>query len=355
MTSAAFSDERIRRRLMIGLVLYELALVTVILSTGVTIALSQGGTLQAAAPLTVIALAEATRVWLAGYAVRLGWVGRAIAFVALAAIALASFEGLVLVFQIFTDNRLVHVTQAEANVDRAQRAVAAIEHTQTLADAEIEQRAREVNDAERQIKDVSDQMPKAAPAAGTCSDKRGRRVSCGADTANATTLQHAMADYDARLSLAMKAREAALRNLDAAHAKAGAIDATPAKNQLSDAKEALAQELMSSPFPRAVTTIFAVPVADLTEAELQRVRRMVVLGLAATFATLSMMASLVVHLQPKDAKPSKLARAIRAMVASRRKRLRRIEPTIEYRYRDRVLHVPVDTLGRVLDPDKAKP
>jgi hypothetical protein len=274
----------------------------------------------------------------------LGWAGRAIAFVALAAIAVASFEGLVLVFQIFTDNRLVHVTQAEANVDRARRTAAAVEQTQALTASDVAQRAREVNDAEQQIKDVSDQMPKAASAAGTCSDRRGRRISCGADTANATTFHRAMAEYNARLSLAMKAREAGQHNLDAAHAKAGAIDATATKNQLAEAKEVLAQDLMSSPFPRAVATIFAIPVGDLTEAELQRVRRVVVLGLAATFALLSMMASLVVHLQPKSEAPSKLARALRAMIAARRKTLRRIHETVRVETRERTVfrYVPVD-------------
>ena len=317
----AFSDERVRRRLMIVMILYEAAVISVILAAGANIALGQGGTLAAAAPLIVIGLAESLRIPLAGWSTRLTLLGRTLAWLALAAIALASFDGLVLVFQIFTDNRLVHVTQAEANIDRAQRAVAAVEQTQALAAAELDRRTREVNDAEQQIKDVSGQAPKPASTAVTCADKRGRRVSCGADYANATTFQYATADYDARLSLAMTAREAAQRNLDTAHAKAGAIDATPAKNQLADAKEALAQELMSSPFPRAVATIFAIPVADLSETEFQRVKRVVVLGLAATFATLSMAASLVVHLQPKDSKLSKLARALRAYIARRRKRL----------------------------------
>ena len=169
--------------------------------------------------------------------IRLGWIGRAIAFVALAAIALASFEGLVLVFQIFTDNRLVHVTQAEASVERAQRAVAAIEQTQALAASDIAQRAREVNDAERQIKDVSDKMPKPAKPGGLCFDKRGRRVSCCATTPTPGRSSARMTEYNARLSLAMKAPEVAQRNLDAAHAKAGAVDVAPATNQLSDSKE----------------------------------------------------------------------------------------------------------------------
>ena len=52
--------------------------------------------------------------------------------------------------------------------------------------------------------------------------------------------------------------------------------------------------------------------------------------------------------------PSKLARALRAMAAARRKTLRRIRETIRTEYRDRTtfIHVPVDhATGRVIDPD----
>jgi hypothetical protein len=81
------------------------------------------------------------------------------------------------------------------------------------------------------------------------------------------------------------------------------------------------------------------------------------LGLAAAGALGTLLAGLVSVLPERGEKPSKLAGAIRAMVAARRKTLRRIHETVRIEQRDRVkfIYVPTDpATGRVLDPDQAR-
>lgn len=343
MSVSAFSDNRtLRRRVLVVLACYEAALILVILAAGANIALTAGGTLAGGAPLVIIGLAEATRMPIAAWATRTHWTGRVLAIIALSMIALASFDGLVLVFQIFVDNRLTYVLRAQESVAEAARALDVVEHARDGAETGIAQLAGEVAGAGQQIKDLSVQMPKAATSAGTCMDKRGRRVSCGADTLNAQSFRVAVADYQARLSVAMKARETAQRNLDAAHARADAIDDRPAKARLSEAKDALARELAASPFYRAVAMVFAVPVSNVTDAEFQQVKRVAVIGLAGSFSTLSMMAALVVNAAPMSDRPGRIERAIRAYFARKRRPLivRRDVPVVEFRDRIVVKWVP---------------
>jgi hypothetical protein len=77
-------------------------------------------------------------------------------------------------------------------------------------------------------------------------------------------------------------------------------------------------------------------------------------ALAISISTATMLAAFVSNLPRWDGKPSKIARALRAMLAARRKTLRRIKETVRTEFRDRVrfIYVPCDpATGKVLDPD----
>ena len=75
--------------------------------------------------------------------------------------------------------------------------------------------------------------------------------------------------------------------------------------------------------------------------------------LAIGFATLSMAVSIVVHARLRSEGSSKLA-APWAMIAARRKTLRRIRETVRTEFKDRVkiIYIPVDVAtGKIIDPD----
>ena len=79
-----------------------------------------------------------------------------------------------------------------------------------------------------------------------------------------------------------------------------------------------------------------------------------VIALASATALATALAAVISAIPERGGRPGKLARAIRALVAARRKTLRRLKETIRVEYRDRVklVYVPCDpATGKVLDPD----
>jgi hypothetical protein len=84
------------------------------------------------------------------------------------------------------------------------------------------------------------------------------------------------------------------------------------------------------------------------------VKHWAVIALASATALATALAAVIASLPERGDKPSQLARAIRALVAARRKTLRRLKETVRVEYRDRVklVYVPCDpATGKVLDPD----
>ena len=321
--TGAFSDAVIHRRLWIGLVCYEIAIVSVILAAGANIALAQGGTIAGAAPLVVIGLAESLRISLAGWSTRLRFGGKVLAWLALIAIALASFDGLALVFSNFIDNRISNILVAQHRVEIARLAA-----DQVAGD--VAAFTAEVKEVDGQIEALAKSMPAAPTGSGRVCSWRGQRVSCNADTTSASTYQAAMRSYDARLADLTAKRAASQAKVDAARSR------TAAPEELAAARRALDDELALSPFHRLAASIWGVRVSDLTEDQFNVVKRFAIVGLAGTFAVLSMLVSVLVHLQPHDGRSTKLNRMIRAWLARRRRPIYRDVPG-PVEFHDRVI------------------
>ena len=81
--------------------------------------------------------------------------------------------------------------------------------------------------------------------------------------------------------------------------------------------------------------MFGESVSAVTPTQFSRVKGFVTATLAIGFATLSMAVSIIVHAKLRSEAPGKLARAIRAMVAARRKTIRRLKETVRVEFRDR--------------------
>jgi hypothetical protein len=334
----AFSDEHVRKRLMRFLWAYETLVIAIVAGAGLNIALMGGGSLPMAAPLALIACAEALRVPLSAMAVRLKWPGRLLAAIALLAIAVGSAEGLAVAFEAFLQNRVVEIARAERDVERAQRVV----DTAAADRAAAESETRELD---LQAQALARSMPQAPAGSNRTCTWRGQRVTCSADAAAAAAYREAMNAYDARLKALMDAR-AALRSKRTATTPGAAQDA------LAEARQAFAEKAGQSPVWRLTAAVFGEDASAVTEAQFATVKKFVTGTLAIAFATLSMLVSIVVHAQLRDGKPSKLSLAVRRMIAARRKTLRRIRERIEYRDRVKFIYVPCDPrTGKVLDPD----
>jgi hypothetical protein len=190
-----------QRRLFVVLIVYEVAVISVILAAGANIALAQGGTLAAASPLIVIGLAESLRIPLAGWSTRIALPGRLLAYVALIAIGLASAEGLSLVFEIFLDNRLTNVLHAQHRVEIAQQAVDQAAADRTRQDVDVTALTAQVTELDSEVAALAHDMPPAPAASNrTCTGKKGARVTCSADAAAVAAYHEALKGYDSRLT-----------------------------------------------------------------------------------------------------------------------------------------------------------
>ena len=111
------NDSVVRKRLWVVLICYETLVVAIVAGAGLNIALQGGGSIAMAAPLALIACAEALRIPLSAMATRLRWGGQLLAAIALLAIAIGSAEGLAVAFEAFLQNRVADIMRASAAVD----------------------------------------------------------------------------------------------------------------------------------------------------------------------------------------------------------------------------------------------
>jgi hypothetical protein len=335
---AAMTDAVVIRRLWIVLVAYETLIIIIIAGAGLNIALMAGGSLPMAAPLLLISCAEALRIPLSAMVGRLRWPGRLLALTALLAIAIGSAEGLAVAFEAFLQNRVVEISRAARDLERAQLA----------ADQAAGDRASltaEVQELDAQVAELARTMP--APPAGsnrTCTWK-GQRVTCSGDAAAQAAYREAMKAYDARL-----ARLAGQRGPLQARVEAARVQ--QALGALLEARRGFEDKASQSPVYRLTAAVFGEDVSSVTPAQFATVKKFATATLAIAFATLSMAVSMVAHAKLRSDRPSKLARALRAMFAARRKTLRRIRETVRTEYKNRVVYIPVDASGRVVNPDR---
>jgi hypothetical protein len=339
--AGAFSDERVRRRLWAVLILYESLVILIVAGAGLNIALMGGGSIAMAAPLLLISCAEALRIPLSAMATRLRWGGQLLATVALLAIATVSAERLAVAIEAFLQNRVVDIMRANAAVDRAQRAVDQIGSEQKRDDAAIAS-------LDAQVAVLARSMPTPPAASNRTCTWKGQRVSCSADAAAIAAYREALEAYDARLASLSGQR-------DDARSKQTSAASPEASDALLEAKQAFEEKANQSPVWRLTAAVFGESVSAVTPTQFSRVKGFVTATLAIGFATLSMAVSIIVHAKLRTDQPSKLARAIRAMIAARRKTIRRLKETVRVEFRDRTrwIYVPTDpATGRVLDPDK---
>jgi hypothetical protein len=318
--------ELVHKRLMRALWMTEVSVIAITAGSGLNLSLGHGGSVAMAAPLFLISAVELVRIPLAGWSTRLGIAGKASAAVALAAIAVMSFEGLSMAFEQFVNNRVVTVMHAQHDVEKAQRAVDHVNEARGLADADLAKLTSEANQLDKQITELSRTMPsQAKPSNRVCtqSTKKGvMKVACGVDVTNANTYQVAMIEYNSRLGRLEADRHTKQAQIDTAHGKETAIDDNVAADNLSTAKQALIEELQTSPMHRVAASVYGVPVAQVTEAQFNVVKNFAMFGLAGAISVMTMLVSLIAHMMPKSDRPGKVGNAIRALVARWRRPLK---------------------------------
>jgi hypothetical protein len=304
---------RLRRRLLIATVLAECVIIPV---TGWTALRLAGGDLAIAAPLLAVSALEACRIPLSSFATRLKPLAKLTAICALAGIGLLTGEVMAVGFSSLLAARLAPVTESASARDAARDHLAAER-------ASLDRLTAEADSARASLVDLSAHPPALAEVRSqTCAGRHGRTYDCtpaSALRANAA----AQAAFDSRLRQAQEAAGDAERRVRAAP---GLKDAEAAL-QASEARLEAAQA--ANPMAQLVT--------GLSDAELNRVRSLIALSLGLALAGATSLMAFLAHLEPRGARPSRLARSVRLWLVSRRRALHRLKA--ETKVVDRIVRV----------------
>jgi hypothetical protein len=325
----------------------EACVISVCAVTAVNIATEHGGSIWNASIVGAIAAVECLRVPTAMAIPKLRWSGAICAIALCLAITPLTAEGLILAADRLVHARSLGVAKAQDDLERAQLAY-------DTRKAEVDRRDAAVADARRHRAEIDKPLSLAPVPSGTCS---------------ARARNGARAVYDCRSTLeaveanraALAAHSAELRQADAAvkaAESAPAVNLVQAGADLASAQQRLAVERNGSVMHRAAAEWFGVTPAELSDAQFQAFARVAIGALTISISITTMLAAFVSNLPKWDGKPSRLSRALRATLSARRKTLRRIQETVQFRERILYVHVPVhsetgealDRNPRVVDP-----
>jgi hypothetical protein len=270
------------------------------------------------------------------------------------AVSILTAETLVLGTESLLTARAAGVTASETALSQAATALDAAKTEAGRRDQERARLAAAVAEAQRHSAEIGREAEPLQnnPAVSAYRGRRGGWAAPGASAANAVAAANAkaQADHAARESSA----EAALAAARAALTAAKPIDLTAAEADVVAAKQIVERERASSPMHRLAAALARTDTANLKAEDYEWLRRTVAVSVGAILAFGTLAAGLISALPERGDRPSRLARALRAMAAARRKTLRRLKETVRTEVRDRTVYryVPCDPhTGKVLDPD----
>lgn len=312
------------------------------------------GDIRVTAPIIVAATAlELTRLPLVMRMPKLGFAAGIGALTLAASLSIVTAETLALGVDSLLTARSLSLTVAETRLAEAQVSFDAAKADGARRDEERNRLAGEVAAAQKHAEEIGRETV-ALQNNASVSAYRGRRGWVAPGSAAAGAIAAANARAQAEHARRATAAEADLASARAAFTALKPVDIKAEEENLVAAKRSVDRERAANPMSRIAASFHQVDTANLRAEDYQGFRRFVTLSLATLMAFGTLAAGLISSLPERGSKPSKLALALRRLLARWRKRLivyRDVPGPIQFR--DRVLHVPVDTLGRVLDPDKA--
>jgi hypothetical protein len=317
------------------------------------------GNLLVTAPIVLAATAvEAVRMPLVLRIPRLGLLSATAALALALALSTLTGETLVLGVESVLTARSAAVTVAETKLAEAQTGLDAAKADAARREQERDRLTAAVSEAQKHSEEIGrESVALQNNAAVSAYRTRKGWAAPGAGAANeaAGANAKAQAEHAKRAAAAEADLTAARAALTAVHS----IDLKTEEAEAVAAKKAVERERAANPMSRLAASIYGVDTANLRAEDYQVFRRFVTLSLAALMAGGTLAAGLISAVPDRGTRsPSKLARAIRAMVAARRKTLRRIRETVRTEVKEhvRLVYVPCDPqTGKVLDPDASKP
>jgi hypothetical protein len=283
---------------------------------------------------------EATRLPLVMRAPSLGPAARCAALALALCASIITFETLALGVEATLDARALPAVRAEERRAEAQAELGAAKMVAGQLSGEVEAARRHAEEVGREPVALANN-----PTVGVYRTHKGW-------TAPGSVAANAAAQANARAQDAHSRRLASAEADLAAARSAAAVGPSVADSEraLAEAKKAVEKARSESPLHRLTAAIYRTD--DLPAGAYATVKGAVVFSLAGALALGTLLAGWISVVPPRGSRSSKLSLAIRRLIAARRRKIRRYEPTVVTRFKDRIVYVPCDAAtGQILNPD----
>jgi hypothetical protein len=317
---------------------------------------------MAAAPLLTVVALETLRIPTALNLIKAGPITILMSLALILGLSVITMEAASIGFENLIFERTRPVVEAEAALEKVMIGQRTINKDALDRADEIKRLTTDLDAARTHRKELGDQKPELQTVAPdkTCTKvvgtgKHARRVSwnCNSQAQNDTARgnKDAQNAHNEELKTATEQVTEAEKRLAAAEAnKPDTHVVTEAREQ---AERKVADARSMNPMYRVAAAWQKVPVQQLTSEQFEHVKHWAVIALAAAVAFSTSLVAVISSMPERGQSNGKLARAIRARLAAKRKTLRRITGIVRTEIKDRtkLVYVPVDVAtGKVLDP-----
>ena len=308
----------------------------------------------AGAPLLTVVALESMRLPLAFRLPRMRLLGRACGVAMLTGLSVITGEAASLAYENLIFQRTRPVAEAEAALARVQIGRDALTAAASRRAEELSRLTADIETARKHRADIDKPLAlQTAPASKACAGRHGSTWNCSAGVRAATAAANAAAMKSHADEL--KAASQAVRAAEGRLGEVGpAPDLSASDASLAEARRQVAYARAMNPMLRVAAAWQRTPVEELTLEQFEVVKHWALIALSVATALATALAATIASLPERDRRPSKLSRMVRAWLARRRRAIYRDVPG-PVRFRDRVIHIPVDSLGRVLNPDTTRP
>ena len=321
---------------------------------------------MAAAPLLTVVALESLRIPTALNLIKAGPITILMSLALIIGLSVITMEAASIGFENLIFERTRPVVEAERDLEKVMIGQRTIDKNAADRANEIKRLTADLEAARTHRKELGDQKPELQEVAPdkTCwrvvTLGRGKRAhsqrvsyNCNSQAQNDTS----RGNKEAQEARAAELKTATEQVTDAekrlADAEANKPDTHVAVEAREEAQRKVAEARAMNPMYRVAAAWQKVPVQQLTSEEFEHVKHWAVIALSAAVAFSTSMVAVIASMPERGQSDGKLARAIRARLAAKRKTLRRISGIVRTEFKDRtkVVYVPVDVAtGKVLDP-----
>ena len=317
---------------------------------------------MAAAPLLTVVALESLRIPTALNLIKAGPITILMSLALIVGLSVITMEAASIGFENLIFERTRPVVEAERDLEKVMILQRTIDKDAKDRADKIERLTADLASARQHREDIGNQKPDLQAVApdricsgivGTGKHAHWAKYICNSEAQNNTS----KGNREAQEAHATELKEATDKVANAeqmlTEAENAKVDTHLTTEAREEAQRKVAEARAVNPMYRVAAAWQKVPVQQLTSEEFEHVKHWAVIALSAAVAFSTSLVAVIASMPERGQSNGKLARAIRARLAAKRKTLRRISGIVRTEFKDRtkVVYVPVDVAtGKVLDP-----